>query len=437
MLIGCISGPDLLSAEEQIGKANLACAGAELRVDLLEEGIDLKRLLGQIQGISILTADNPDLLSLEPDYLLVSWDHPERFLSSKTKIIRAYHNYEETPENLEEILEGMPSADLYKIVTRARSTLDGIRMGIFAKERPEVIGFCMGEEGEFTRVLPPLLESPFNFAPMGDPVAPGQLSLHELEVVYNYSRLNPETRLYALIGDPVEQSPSHWTHNGFFHDHDIDALYVKLRIQPGELARFLKLAPQLGILGVSVTCPYKETILPYIDEWEGEAKEIGAVNTVTFASGKIYGANTDAKGALDAIEKKQLVSGCRVVILGAGGAARAISYEAKKRGAQVRILNRSVDRAEVLGDELGVPFGSLDDLEGYEILVNTTSSPFPVDLEKIQKNTLVMDVGFNRDNSPLIQKANELGCMIVLGEEMFRRQAAGQFARWLSSPVTL
>ncbi|NGX26708.1 MAG: Shikimate dehydrogenase (NADP(+)), partial [Chlamydiae bacterium] len=292
MLIGCITGPDLETAKSQIKLAQSFCDGIELRRDLLEADITIS------EGFVITTENGRSTLSTG-------------------QTLSTYHNFDETPEDLDAILKGMPPADFYKICTMANKTTDALRMLAFVKDQPNVAGMCMGALGQITRILGPVMSNPFTFAALGEEAAPGQMQAEELVKIYHFHRLSPRTQIYGLIGNPIAQSPSHNTHNAYFRQRDIDAIYMRMLLTEEELPLFFDLAKQLGIQGLSVTMPFKEKLFPYIDVLEGDAKEIGAVNTLAFGD-CVYGSNTDGKGALDAIEDKTSVRGKHCVILGAG-----------------------------------------------------------------------------------------------------------------------
>lgn len=394
MLIGCITGPNLETAKKQLKMAEQFCDGIELRKDLLKQEIEAP------EGFILTTNSGQSTLS-------------------NGQTLSSYHNFEETPEDLEEILAALPKADFYKICTMANQTTDSLRMLCFVKDRPNVAGTCMGELGQITRILGPVAHNPFTFAALGSEAALGQLQAQELVETYHFHKLSPSTKIYGLIGNPIKQSPSHKTHNAYFRDNDIDAVYVRMLLEEEELPLFFPLAKELGIQGLSVTIPFKEKVLPFLDEVEGDAKEIGAVNTIAFED-KVCGSNTDAPGALDAIELRRQVLGKHCVILGAGGTAKAIAFEAQRRGATVSILSRR--------------FGNLDQVPTYDILINTTSVPCPIDLETLQPRKIVMDVNVAHTDTPLMLRAKALGCRLVYGREMFKRQALGQFAKWDQIP---
>lgn len=433
MLFVAIGHPNLL---REIPKG---VDGVELRLDLFPE-IDFELLQSAIKTYRvILTPGNlpapmiEKLLMLEPPYFDLNCDLPEGFLQKmvaqypKTKFILSYHNFEETPADLSEIYAKMAhiQAFSYKIAAMAQSSSDALRMLIFARKHPKVSAICMGETGEFARVLGKVYGNVINFACLNDTAktAPGQLSVQNLTEIYRYHQLNTETAVYGLIGDPVEKSRGHLYHNGRMEN----AVYVKMVVKPDELGTFFTLAKELEFLGLSVTMPLKEHVLPFLDSIDPKAEQIGAVNTLRIQDGKIFGTNTDSAGALDAIEARGKVEGKQLVILGAGGVARAIAFEAHLRGANVLILNRTVERAEELAKAVGCKASSHCD--SYDILVNC--SPEPIDIPLIPA-ALVMDVVYVPRETPFLKKAKELGCHVIYGEEMFWNQAAAQTKLWIS-----
>ncbi|NGX40097.1 MAG: Shikimate dehydrogenase (NADP(+)) [Chlamydiae bacterium] len=431
MLIGTITGPGPDLAKRQIEKANQTCDGVELRLDLIGE-CSIPELLTEIQGVSILTPEKGDssFFAYGADYLTLSWDDSIDIVHSQTKIIRSYHNFEHTPENLEEIYEKIPHADVVKIACTALQTTDALRMLLFAKEKENFIGISMGEDGQITRILGPVIGNVFDFVAIEAPAAPGQMTAQDLLNIYNYRSLSKVTKIYGLIGNPISQSPSHRTHNAYFKREGIDAVYLRMLLSHKELPLFFSQAKRLKIEGLSVTIPFKELLFEQIDHLEEAAAAIGAVNTLTFSEGMVLGANTDAPGALDALEEKEVVMGKRCTILGAGGTARAIGYEAHRRGAHVMILSRRISQARDVAKIVGASYGTLEDLGEYDILINTTPTTVPIPLERLIPRKVVMEVNVSHSNSPLMVHAKSLGCSLVYGMTMFEKQAAGQFSLW-------
>jgi 3-dehydroquinate dehydratase/shikimate dehydrogenase len=418
--------------------------GIELRLDLIPS-VDLKTLDRSLPLMFTLSGclENKEervkeCLAVEPDYVDLPWDMSGEFLSEvignhpKTRFILSYHNHAHTPDDLELLLERMRRIPAYgyKIAALSHSANDALRMLLFSRKHPDVSAICMGEQGQFARILGPLVRNQIDYAALGDEfTAPGQLSIDELLSIYRYRTLNPETHLYGLIGNPVSHSQGHLHHNGVFAKAHWNAVYVKIALTEEELPSFFPLAQKMGFRGLSVTMPLKEKVLPFLDQIDPEVKAIGAVNTLLFEKGGIKGANTDGKGALDAIESRGNVQGKKMVVIGAGGTAKAIAFEAKKRGADLVILNRTIKRAEELALDLHCAFGGLSDLPNtYDLLINT--SPESPLFDRILPSALVMDVVYTPRETPFLLQGKKGGSQVVYGEEMFENQANRQTLLW-------
>lgn len=457
MLFVSINHPDFLQTLP--GRIN----GVELRLDLFPK-IDvgeIKSLLSRSTLPFLFTLRNSShgggfqgseeereglieqLLELQPPFFDLEYDMRNAFLQMilqkyrKTKFILSYHNFQETPLDLEKIFDSMSQYSVYgyKLAALAQTTLDALRMLLFSRQHPRVSTICMGEKGKFARVLGPISGNLIDYASHSDEekTAPGQLSAHDLIHIYHYHTLNAKTALYGLIGDPVEHSWGHLYHNSIFANRRLNAVYVKMVVQPEELSHFFSLAKEIGFQGLSVTMPLKEKVISFLDLIDTKAKQMGAVNTLLLKKEGIFGLNTDAVGALDAIETRGSVNGKKIVLLGAGGAARAIAFEAMSRGAQVLILNRTIPKAKEISKEIGCQAGGLTDIPNdYQILVNCSSDPMPIDPEKISLFRLVMDLVYVPKETPFLLKAKEVGCKIIYGEEMFFNQAGAQIKLWTS-----
>ena len=173
MIIACITGPDLPSVKKQLEKAHALCDAVEIRSDLFNEGVKLP----QVQLPIIDCSEFP-----------------------------TYHNFEETPEDLDVLLASMPKGKVIKIATMARCITDSLRMLDLVNRHENVAGMCMGPYGEITRILAPIYGSPMTFAAVGREASPGQLDARELINRYRFKELSKSTRIYGLIGNPVSQS---------------------------------------------------------------------------------------------------------------------------------------------------------------------------------------------------------------------------------------
>jgi len=468
MLCVAINGPTVADAERQIAEASKYADLVEIRLDGFTTIDDpsIKKLRTQFSCPMIFTlrsslqggnyklseetrlADIRRLAKLNPEYFDLESHVPAHFIEEiarnypKTKLILSYHNFEKTPEDLEELLKEMQKtpASFYKIAAMANSSLDVMRLLCWAKRAPQnVIAVSMGPYGQISRILAPLIGRPITYASLSEDQksAPGQLEAKTLIERFNYRTLNKDTKLYGLIGYPIEQSLSDATHNSLLKALNLNAVYVKIPVQTPELAEFFRLAKKLPFSGLSVTMPLKEAVLSYVDEISEQAEHIQALNTLQFQNGKIIGHNTDSIGALNAIESAVSVKGKRVAIIGAGGAAKAIAYEACQRGALVTIINRSVEKAHQIAMRFGCAAFDLEKIgdfaaTGYDILINSTPLAMPIAADHILPETFVMDIKTRMTNHEFFTAAKERGCRLIFGHQMFVEQAIGQFSLWFN-----
>jgi shikimate dehydrogenase len=254
--------------------------------------------------------------------------------------------------------------------------------------------------------------------------------------------IDTRTELYGVIGNPVRYSLSPMIHNDVFKRLGRNAVYLAFEVK--NLEEALRGIRGLGLMGVSVTIPFKTEVVPFLDKVEGLAKKIGAVNTIVNRGGKLIGYNTDCEGALGALEEEMSLRGKRVVLLGAGGAARAIGFGLKGRGCQLIISNRSKKRGEVLSKELEcdyLPISSLvrmkaGDFEA-DVVINATSLGMvprdretPISRKLLKEGMVVMDIVYQPLQTRLLREAKEKGCLTINGLEMLIRQGVAQIEIW-------
>jgi shikimate dehydrogenase len=234
-------------------------------------------------------------------------------------------------------------------------------------------------------------------------------------------------------------------HNAAFAALGIDATYLAFDVTPASLPAALAGARALGIRQLAVSIPHKEAILPLLDEVDDVARRIGAVNTVTLREGRLVGSNTDWIGAVRALERETKLAGARAVVLGAGGAARAVVFGLLERGARVTVLNRTVARARQLCDALGSDSaGALEDLRSLpcDVLVNTTSVGLradvsPVPAEALPGSAVIMDAVYDPPRTRLLRDAEARGARSIGGKWMLVHQAAEQLRLWTGREAPL
>jgi shikimate dehydrogenase len=213
-----------------------------------------------------------------------------------------------------------------------------------------------------------------------------------------------------------------------------DGVYLAFDVPPAGLADAIRGARALGVRQLAISLPHKRSVMEHLDRIEKTARRIGAVNTVTREGDALVGSNTDWLGAVRALESERPLAGARAVVLGAGGTARAVVFGLVERGARVRVLNRSPERAALLADELGAESaGPLADLgrAPYDVLVNTTSvglraDASPVDAGALRAEALVMDAVYDPERTRLLRDAEACGARTVSGRWMLIHQAAEQ-----------
>ncbi len=466
--------PPFLTAQKLIQKANKKGQLIEIRLDLLpslDDALRIKALCslpviftlrkvsqgGRFKGSAREWEETIfDLLSYKPDYVDLEYDSRPLFFDKvrqsfpNTKIICSYHNFEKTPENLEGILTGMKkrAAAIYKMVTFARSSLDSLRMLILVQKQSCLSGMCMGANGGITRILGPVVGSALTYATVDKPMVPGQLPADVLEKTYHFSSLGKQTAIYALIGDPVTESRGHLLHNSVYRAFGLNAVYVKFAITPKEVPKLFPLIRSLPFRGFSVTMPLKQVVRRYLRCLDFSAKSIGAVNTLAEKRGHWQGFNTDGVGGLDAIEAEGTkVKGKKIVILGAGGTARALAFESILRGGEVWIVHRSEEKARQVSKQFGCKTARLDKWQQLplDILINATPIgmksccrvKIPIPNQLITKKGTVFDAVARVEQTDLLRRAKIKGCKTISGFEMFFRQANRQIAIWFDRSVDL
>ena len=273
--------------------------------------------------------------------------------------------------------------------------------------------------------------------------------------------ISGKTKICGLIGDPIEHSMSPAMHNTAFKNRGLDYVYLPFRVAKAQLGEAILGVKALNIRGLNVTIPHKVSVIPLLDELDPLAEKIGAVNTIINNDGVLKGYNTDAHGFLRAILEQDIEpDGKSIVMLGAGGASRAISFILAERGANLVILNRQLelDWAVKLGNSISRTFGrkvkalELNEqnltpvLRKANILVNTTSvgmSPnineTPIPARLLESDLVVFDIVYNPVKTKLLTEAESAGAKAISGLEMLVWQGALAFEMWtgLTAPLEI
>jgi len=259
-------------------------------------------------------------------------------------------------------------------------------------------------------------------------------------------RIDGTTKVYGIIGNPVSHSKSPAMHNSGFAALGENCVYIPLPVTDVESA--LAGLRGLGFYGASVTIPHKETIIPLLDHVDPVAIQIGAVNTIhvveTAEGRKLHGSNTDWIGAKRALAERIDLRDQRVVVLGAGGSARAIGFGLLEAGAELVLCSRTEQRGRGLAADLGCnwyPLDRVDEVKG-DILINATSVGMTpaIDATLIPVNSLgryrvVMDIVYAPLKTRLLAEAEAVGCIAINGLEMLLYQGVAQFELWTGKPA--
>jgi 3-dehydroquinate dehydratase/shikimate dehydrogenase len=371
-------------------------------------------------------------------------------LRRSANLIISYHDFRGT-KKLEETFAKIKQypADFVKIVTTANSLYDNVVMMKFLEKHSHehsLIGLCMGEQGVISRVLCVRAGSQFTFAAVnpGEETGPGQLTARTLRDTYRIDQVDAATRVYGVAGDPVSQSLSPAMLNAAFRRENVNAVYLALHAKSiDDLTACLQDIP---IAGLSITMPYKEQILKHLDKSDPWTAKVGACNTlVRSQDGNLYGFNTDVNGAVRPLEIRIRLQGARVLVLGAGGAARAAVFGLKERGADVSILNRTPAAAQKLAKQArakAINRTMLKKLE-FDVIVNATPAgmegnrdPLPL-AEQEMKARYFFEMVYTPAETKMMKMARARGMHVVPGSEMFVQQGARQFEIWTGKPAPL
>jgi 3-dehydroquinate dehydratase / shikimate dehydrogenase len=468
-LCAVVAAQDAGSMHRQLTKALRQTRTAELRLDWLsdnrERGVFLRRLAAKQPRATLIatcrrrgaggrfrgTIANQLAHLAEAIGAGAAWYDleietvrkvPQRLLDELLghgRRLTSAHFFQGLPRNLSAVATelGNGQSDAIKVAAQCNSLAQSRRLLSFARKRRNTVAVPMGDVALPARFLALREKQAFAYAPVENSTAPGQISLDEMKQLYRADRFDRRTHVYGVIGNPISHSLSPAMQNAAFARRQMNAVYLPFPTR--DLRDFIDSVKPLDVKGFSVTLPHKERVLRFLDGCDLLVEKIGAVNTVAVRDdGKLYGYNTDYVGVLQTLERRLKLRDSRVLVLGAGGAARAVAFALSQAGSAVCVCARRPQRAKLLARAAGgeaLPKAQLRH-ESFDAIVNATpvgmhpsvgSSP----LEARELNcSLVFDTIYRPRTTRLLQMAVRRGIETVSGVEMFVAQGAAQWEIW-------
>jgi 3-dehydroquinate dehydratase/shikimate dehydrogenase len=380
----------------------------------------------------------------------------------KTQRIISYHNYKKTPTELEDQWRALKDLkpDIIKVATIANSLSDASQvLEVVSRADVPTIGIAMGEVGFFTRILGAKYGAPFSYCGFNPDrmFAPGMPRYRELVEDYCYDQINEDTQVYAVIGDPIGHTLSPAVHNPSFRKLGLNKVMVPIKIPDGQLKESLQTLAWLNLRGFSVTIPHKEAIVKLLNKMDRAVERTEACNTVVVEEGRWVGHNTDYRAAVGSLELALGGPGengvsplldKQVLILGAGGVARAIAFGVSRRGAGVTICGRTDERAAKLAADVGCRSTSWGMRAGTlcDVIINCTPVGMhpevdvaPVPAAAFKQGMVAFDTVYRPESTLFLKMARDHRCATVSGVDMFVRQAALQFELYTgqTAPIDL
>jgi 3-dehydroquinate dehydratase/shikimate dehydrogenase len=363
------------------------------------------------------------------------------------KVIRSFYDLHEVPGDLVERVRRLPRhpTELPKAAVTARDTRDLV---VFARScrqlesRPCIL-LGMGERGLFSRVLAGRLGSELTYcsAPELTPAAPGHLDPRRLVELYRFRSLDRATRVCGVIGRPIAHSRSPEVHNRGYAAIGLNAVYLPFLVD--QIEEFFTLADLLGVHGLSVTMPFKQSVIPFLRDQDPRVAEIDACNTMVRGAEGWYGTNTDVEGFLDPLRSRApevLAVPAPAAVLGAGGAARSVVYALSQAGVPTLVLNRTPEKAAALAERFSCAWGGLDDagmdrLEQFNgLIVQATGAGMepqgeidPLPAYHFRGTEVLYELIYEPAETPIVARARKAGCRIISGFSMLLAQARNQF----------
>ncbi len=383
-----------------------------------------------------------EALARGAEYVDIEWRaHFDRLIaqSGGRRVVLSMHDFDRTPSDLAASARAMRAtgAEVVKLAVKTKRLSDCVpllEIGADAGRSGGLVVVGMGECGLATRVLARRFGSKWTYAGLDRDV--GQLTPAALVDEFHFRSLTEATDVYGLVGAPVAHSVSPAMHNTAFRAARFDAVYLPLRAADAD--DFVTFARAMGMKGASVTIPFKGVLFDRVDEVDAVARRIGAINTIRSVDGRWIGGNTDASGFLQPLRDRVPLSGTRVAVLGAGGAARAVAIALGSTGARLTVHARSRRQAEGVAMIVAGQVGAWPPEPGtWDLLINCTpigmyprGDDTPVAADRLT-GRYVYDLVYNPSITRLLREAARAGCQTIGGLEMLVAQAQEQFEWWV------
>ncbi|MDW8240159.1 MAG: shikimate dehydrogenase [Acidobacteriota bacterium] len=408
---------------------------------------------------ALFSLTNVDRVYFDLDLQLARWFQSSGEPVPWDRVIASYHNFTETPQPLSLVYEQLAAtpAAVLKIATHAQVISDNLRLfDVLARaiqdHRP-LIALTMGEAGFMSRILSPAWGGLLTFGALTEheATAPGQLTAEQLIHLFRVRQIDQDVNIAGVIGNAVQHSLSPLLHNTAYQHRSLNWVYLPLQVT--DLSAFMRDFVRRStrrmnwhLRGLSVTIPHKVEAIRFVDALDPVAEQVGALNTLVMDGERIIGYNTDVEGAMRPLRQRIQLRDARVVVLGAGGAARAVCFGLQREGARVTVLARDVTKAADVARQFNASVDTLSALARYphDVLINTTPvgmqdadpvTPVPTDL--LIPGTVVFDLVARRDETPLLEAARAAGCAVIGGVEMLVYQAAQQWELWTNQTAPL
>lgn len=380
---------------------------------------------------------------LGADFVDVEWraDRSQLRLAGRTRLVLSHHDHAGTPTDLSDRVRAMRAEagnGVIKVAVKTPTFAECRRLRDAVGSGSDQVVIGMGYAGTVTRVCPWIYQSQWTYC---GSAAPGQVSRAELLDGYRVRQTGAHTGVYGIVGTPLAHSASPAMHNAAFGAAGVDAVYVP--IETADPDEFLSAADAFGFAGASVTAPVKTQWAAHGVRLDAMSTRIGAVNTlVRTARGEWEGRNFDVDGFLAPLVRRGLqMTGQRVVVLGAGGAARAAVWALTRQGAQIEISARRMEAATRLAADFGATAVGWPPRSDWDLLVNATPvgtwpdvDRAPLSRESV-RGRLVYDLVYNPSTTTLMKLARSAGADVISGLEMLVGQARAQFEYWTGQPA--